>query len=147
MIGRLALTTLVLASPTLYLGCGSAESSGDTGGTTGTCLVGDDGRFPARVDYPAGSGAVDVAALDLNGDGHLDLAVANLGDGNVTLLQNAGDGTFTSAGAYATAKSPMALAATDLDGDGRPNVRVVAHGDRMVAARRVPGRRPVRVAS
>ena len=43
-----------------------------------------------------------VFAADLDGDGDQDLAVANYGSNNVSVLKNNGDGTFASAVNYAT---------------------------------------------
>src|SRR5207245_278961 len=57
-----------------------------------------------------------------DGDGHLDLAVANgyyYGQpDNVTILLGKGDGTFRAAQSYAVGGSPTALAVGDFNGDG-----------------------------
>jgi hypothetical protein len=47
------------------------------------------GTFAAAVNYAAGSSPRSVAAADLNADGRPDLAVANSGSGNVSVLLNA----------------------------------------------------------
>jgi hypothetical protein len=49
-----------------------------------------DGSFQAPVSYTVGLGPVAVAAADLNHDGLLDLAVANIDSTNVSVLLNAG---------------------------------------------------------
>ena len=56
---------------------------------TVTLLLGNgDGTFsPASGSpYPVGKGPYQLAAADFNGDGKLDLAVANLTDGTVSIL-------------------------------------------------------------
>src|SRR5437879_5851382 len=42
--------------------------------------------FLAPLAFDAGSGPVSVAVADFNGDGHLDLAVANFQSDNVSVL-------------------------------------------------------------
>ncbi|MFS8066702.1 MAG: FG-GAP repeat domain-containing protein, partial [Byssovorax sp.] len=49
---------------------------------------------PPRPAYPTGVKPYSVAALDLNGDGEPDLAVANYDDNTVSVLLNKGGGTF-----------------------------------------------------
>ena len=57
-----------------------------------------------------GDGPTSVAAADFNGDGKLDLAVANSGSNNVTILLGNGDGTFTAAASPATGMAPNSIA-------------------------------------
>ena len=56
--------------------------------------------FAPAVNYGAGNSPVTVAVGDFNGDGKQDLAVANGGDNNVSILLGNGDGTFHSAVNY-----------------------------------------------
>ena len=44
--------------------------------------------FVARIEYEAGGGPSSVAMGDLDGDGDFDLAVANAGSNNVSVLKN-----------------------------------------------------------
>ena len=62
------------------------------GSSTVSVLPGNgDGTFGTQVTYPTGSNPYDVVAVDLNGDGKLDLATANYGSGNdVSVLLNQG---------------------------------------------------------
>ena len=53
-----------------------------------------DGTFADHVTYGACSVPQSVAVGDLDEDGDLDLAVANLNSDNVSVLLNNGDGTF-----------------------------------------------------
>jgi hypothetical protein len=58
-------------------------------------------------------------AGDFNGDGHLDLAVANEADNTVTVLLGKGNGTFQPLRPVAVGHGPDALVAGDFNGDGR----------------------------
>ena len=59
-----------------------------------------------------------VAIGDLNGDGNLDLAVANSSSNNVSVLLGNGDGSFQSAVNYGAGDGPCSVAIGDLNGDG-----------------------------
>jgi len=74
--------------------------------------------FGSPTSYPTGTNAHGVATSDVNGDGKLDLAVANAGANNVSVLLGNGNGTFGSATHFATGTTPKSVAAADVSGDG-----------------------------
>ncbi|MEW5702448.1 MAG: FlgD immunoglobulin-like domain containing protein [Candidatus Zixiibacteriota bacterium] len=80
--------------------------------------------FMAAVNYAAGAVPYSVFAADLDGDGDFDLAVANVGSNNVSILRNNGDGTFQGAVNYAAGESPRSVLATDMDGDNDNDLAV-----------------------
>ncbi len=90
-------------------------------------------RFSAPEQFTSGPGSWMVHAADLNGDGRVDLAVANalsLGPGGVSILMNATPGgaaaaSFRRCPALRTGGvSAQALAVGDLTGDGKPDIIV-----------------------
>lgn len=60
----------------------------------GILLGNGDGSFQAPVVYAVGASPQSFVAADFNGDGKIDLAVANSGDDTISLLLGDGDGTF-----------------------------------------------------
>src|SRR5208282_4761682 len=56
---------------------------------------------------------------DFNGDGKLDLAVANTQDNTISILLGDGDGTFKPQTTVPTAPAPLVLVAGDFNGDGK----------------------------
>ncbi len=99
----------------------------------------DDGTFEP-VTAAAGLGSFAYRGLgaifqDLDGDGHIDLYVANDLDLNL-LYQGRGDGSFeevsllsgTAVNAAGEAEAGMGVATGDVDGDGRPDL-MVTHFD------------------
>src|SRR6266849_4157848 len=89
-----------------------------------------DGTFQAAQSYAAGSAPNSVAVGDFNRDGHLDLAVANLGtypnyNGTVSVLLGNGDGTFQAARSHAAGVA-FSVVVGDFNGDGFPDLAVVA---------------------
>lgn len=82
-----------------------------------------DGTYAAAEEYDLGVGlaARGGAFGDINGDGHIDMVVANSSTGNnLTPILNDGDGTFTVGTAFAATASfyPDFVGFADLDGDG-----------------------------
>src|SRR5215831_7355392 len=77
-----------------------------------------DGSFGSQSTYTTGTNPDAVAMGDLNGDGRLDLAVANAGSNTVSVLLGNGTGGFSAATPYATGTNPDAVAIGDLNGDG-----------------------------
>jgi len=73
-----------------------------------------------------GSNPESIAVGDFNGDGHLDLAIANEDSNNVTVLLGDGTGRFTAApgSPYHTGNSPTSVAVADMNGDGRPDLAI-----------------------
>jgi WD40 repeat protein len=74
-----------------------------------------------------------VAVADLDGDGVLDLAVANGGSNNVSVLLGNGDGTFQAAANYAVGSDPVAIAAGNFDGNGYLDLSVANKGDNTLS--------------
>jgi len=68
--------------------------------------------------FTAGLGTDGVAVGDFNGDGIPDLAAANGGSANVSVLLGNGDGTFQAATNYGTGNGPQSVVVGDFNGDG-----------------------------
>ena len=75
-----------------------------------------------------------VTTSDLDGDGDLDLAVANFFDNNITVLLNDGGGGLSEAPGSPVAVGifPSSLGAGDLDGDGHVDLAVVNRSDNNI---------------
>ncbi|HEX2568383.1 MAG TPA: VCBS repeat-containing protein, partial [Polyangia bacterium] len=103
------------------------------------------GRGGTRFDPPVRASTDPAASLptalalgDVNGDGLLDLAVANEGSDNVTVLLGQTDPIGQTGGqiqwslgqgtSYPSGDGPSAVALADLDGDGRLDL-IVAHAN------------------
>ena len=96
--------------------------------------------LPVVTYGSGGTGASSVALADVNGDGKLDLVVANIcasstdcSTGTVAVLLGNGDGTFQTAVTYGTGGlGATSVAVGDLNGDGKPDLAVVNAGSPQV---------------
>src|SRR5437667_8495064 len=85
--------------------------------------------FVASSTNRAGSNPVFVTTGDLNGDGKLDLAVANQSSGDVSVLLGHGDGTFDAATNYVVGTFPQSVAMGDFNRDGKLDLAVADASD------------------
>ena len=120
-----------------------------------------DGTFNLAAASPAtGNTPTAITTGDFNGDGNLDLAIANGSGNTVTILLGNGNGTFTAAASPATGNSPSSLVVGDFNGDGKPDLAVTNATDNTVtillgngdgtfkaAASPVTGNRPSAIAA
>jgi serine/threonine protein kinase len=87
-----------------------------------------------RTEFYAGLEPDSVAVGDFNGDGKLDLAVANSGGGTVCILLGKGDGTFQPPVHYAVGQGPFSqVAVGDFNGDGELDLVVSNFGSNNVS--------------
>jgi hypothetical protein len=75
--------------------------------------------FSPAVSYPVGANPQAVVTGDFNGDGRLDLAVANSTSNTVSLLLVNANGTFLAARNFATGVGPTSVAVGDFNKDGK----------------------------
>ena len=83
-----------------------------------------DRTFAPLHSLAAGEGPLSVAIADLNFDGVQDLAVANQGSNDVSVLLGNGDGTFAPVRSFAAGMHPQAVVVADLNFDGIPDLVV-----------------------
>ena len=77
-----------------------------------------------NVGLSTNSSPENVFAVDVNGDGKLDLVSANYGDNTLTVLTNDGSGGFALAVTLnvGDGSTPYAVTGADLNGDGKPDL-------------------------
>lgn len=87
--------------------------------------------FPLRTDFPAGDIPAFPALADYNGDGKLDMVVANQGFANtgttISVFKNtssAGSITMTDQLVLTSGQGPAYIANADFDGDGKIDIAV-----------------------
>ena len=83
--------------------------------------------FAPKSDFATGNDPTSVAMGDLNGDGNVDLAVANFASSSVSLLLNTTTVGFTAPSFFAktdfaTGANPTSVTMGDVNGDGRPTL-------------------------
>jgi VCBS repeat-containing protein len=89
--------------------------------------------FSSPTSFPTGTDSRSVAIADLNGDGKLDLAVANRGSANVSVLLGTGNGSFGAATNLGVGTNPNAVAIADLNSDGKLDLAVANSGSSNVS--------------
>ncbi|MBK8601102.1 MAG: VCBS repeat-containing protein [Flavobacterium sp.] len=92
--------------------------------------------FAPKVDINIVSDARSVSMGDLDGDGKLDLALANWSSNTVSVLRNTsslGTVTFAPKIDFATGVNPPSVAIGDLNSDGKPELVVANYGSNSVS--------------
>ncbi len=149
----LALSGVTATTPVAVSGSGASYTvtiSGITGsGTLGLNLVDDNtirdangnaliqqsapASFGAVIPYPAGNSPNAVVPADLNGDGKIDIVVANLSDDTVSVLLGLGDGTFGTQTTFAAGNTPRWAAGADFNNDGKLDIVTANFDDNQVS--------------
>ena len=81
------------------------------------------------MSYPVGDGPYRIALGDSNSDGKVDIATANSGSSDVSILLGEGNGKFRQAVNYAVFSSPSSLAVGDFNGDGNLDIVTSDYGE------------------
>lgn len=89
-----------------------------------------------QATFPAGQGRYAFTFGDLDGDGHLDVVIANgeagFGEpGRVMMLRGDGKGAFKNLSETPVPTAPRYVTTGDVDGDGRPDI-VTTHGSNQL---------------
>src|SRR5437588_5721573 len=90
-------------------------------------------QFNGAKTYAVGSTPNAIAAADLNGDGRLDVVVANL-SGTLSILLGNADGSFKTANTVTAGTQIDSVGAADLNGDTKPDLVIT---DRSVTSTQV----------
>ena len=85
--------------------------------------------FSTPNNYAVGLSPYSITCSDFNGDGKPDLASANWGSNNMSVILNNGLGVFSSAMNYPTGFEPLSITHSDFNGDGKMDLAVESFND------------------
>jgi hypothetical protein len=77
------------------------------------------GGFTAATNFTVGTNPQAITVGDFNGDGKIDLATANKGSNNISVLFGNGGGGFAAATNFTVGTNPEAVTVGDFNGDGK----------------------------
>ena len=98
--------------------------------------------FAPKTNFFTGAYPRSLALSDIDGDGRLEIVVANELSNNVSVLRNQSaygilnSSSFADAINFAVGANPPSVAAGDVDGDGRPDLVVANYGSNTVSVLR-----------
>jgi len=84
--------------------------------------------FAPGITLGVGPYPFSVVAVDINGDGQLDLVSANTGGNTLTVLTNNGGGGFESNATITVGRGPISVVTADVNGDGFPDLICANNG-------------------
>jgi hypothetical protein len=113
------------------------EANGTGNGSLAIFLGDGKGGFKLSAIHRIGVVSGFVAVADFNGDGHLDAAVSDQGDGNtpgdMIVFFGDGHGKLRRVAKFNMSQQPTGIAAGDLNGDHHPDLAVTLAGSGSVA--------------
>jgi hypothetical protein len=108
--------------PDLICANGLNSKQNDANGTLLILTNNGSGGFGSNNLYEVGQSPRSVLAVDVNGDGQLDLISANYTSSTLMVLTNNGSGIFSSNATYNVGLNPISVVAADINGDGSPDL-------------------------
>jgi predicted NUDIX family NTP pyrophosphohydrolase len=91
------------------------------------------GNFQPERRFVVGTGPSSVAVADFDGDGLQDVAVANFGSDNVSILLGNGFGVFGAPQNFAVGSAPRSVIVGDFNSDGNLDLAVANEGSNNVS--------------
>ena len=94
--------------------------------------------FTAKTDFTAGTNPASVSISDFNGDGKLDMAVANYGSNTVSVFFNTttpggATPTFSAKTDFTTGTGPYSVSTGDFNGDGKNEIASANYDETSVS--------------
>jgi len=117
--------------PDLAVANTGANGTG-TNGVVSIWIGSGNGFFTQATQIPVGNTPDALAVGDFNGDGHIDIAVANQLGNTVQILAGNGADAFTAFAAQPAGSSPVQLGVADFNGDGRLDLVVADAGSNLL---------------
>lgn len=95
-------------------------------------------NLDTKVDYPVGMNPGDMVSGDFDGDGKLDVAIANIDSDDISILRNTSSGSisFATKEDFAAGANPNSISVSDIDGDGKVDIAVVDFDNDVVSVLR-----------